>query len=146
MNGVAYSPDTASTLHVFTPPKPLMPGDTLRLGFSYAGSEEGATRNGGGAGEFVLPSGVVMTSFSPRFFPAVGYLEGIGRKEDENGYEPRQYPDDFYEGITEPAFGSELPTTTRIAITTPADFIANSVGEKISDSTVRRAAHGGVEE
>ena len=135
MNGTAYTPDTSSLLHVFTPPKPLMPGDTLRLGFSYTGTETGSTRNGGGAGEFVLPSGVVMTSFSPRWFPMVGYLEEIGRENDKNDYEPRQYPDDFYEGVTEAAFGSELPTMTRIAITTPADFIANSVGEKISDST-----------
>ncbi len=135
MNGVAYTPDTASLLHVFTPPRPLMPGDTLRVGFSYVGQETGASRNGGGAGEFVLPTGVVMTSFSPRFFPTVGYIEDIGREDGKNDYEPRQYPDDFYEGITEPAFGSELPTMTRIRITTPADFTANSVGEKISDST-----------
>jgi len=82
-----------------------------------------------------VPSGVVMTSFSPRYFPTVGYVEEIGRKEGKNDYEPRQYPDDFYEGVTEPAFGSLLPTMTRIRITTPPDFIANSVGEKISDST-----------
>jgi hypothetical protein len=112
-----------------------MPGDTLRVGFSYTGQEKGVTKNGGGAGEFVLPTGAVMTSFSPRFFPTIGYLDDIGIKEGKNDYEPRQYPDDFYEGITEPAFGSELPTMTRIRITTPADFIANSVGEKISDST-----------
>ena len=135
MNGAAYKPDTASLLYVFTPPTPLMPGDTMRLGFSYTGTETGTSRNGGGAGEFVLPSGVVMTSFSPRWFPSIGYFEEIGRKDGKNDYEPRQYPDDFYEGITEPAFGSELPTTTRIAITTPASFTANSVGEKISDST-----------
>jgi ABC-2 type transport system permease protein len=135
MNGVAYTPDTASLLHVFTPPRPLLPGDTMRLGFSYSGRERGATRNGGGAGEFVLPSGVVMTSFTPRWFPVVGYLEQIGVEDDENAYEPRQYADDFYEGVTESAFGSELTMTTRIAITTPADFIANSVGEKVADST-----------
>ena len=135
MNGAAYIPDTASLLYVFTPPHALMPGDTMRIGFSYKGTETGATKNGGGAGEFVLPSGVVMTSFSPRYFPSVGYLEEIGRKEGKNDYEPRQYPEDFYEGITEPAFGSALPTMTRIRITTPADFLANSVGEKISDST-----------
>jgi len=76
-----------------------------------------------------------MTSFSPRYFPTVGYVEEIGRKEGKNDYEPRQYPDDFYEGVTEPAFGSLLPTMTRIRITTPAGFLANSVGEKISDST-----------
>jgi ABC-type transport system involved in multi-copper enzyme maturation permease subunit len=135
MNGAAYKPDTASLLYVFTPPAPLMPGDSLRIGFSYTGTETGASRNGGGAGEFILPSGVVMTSFSPRWFPTVGYVEGIGVKEGKNDYEPRQYPDDFYEGITEAAFGSELPTTTRIAITTPASFTANSVGEKVADST-----------
>ena len=135
MNGAAYTPDTSSLLHVFTPPKPLMPGDTLRVGFTYSGKETGASKNGGGEGEFVLPTGVVMTSFSPRWFPTVGYLEEIGRKEGKNDYEPRQYPEDFYDGVTEPAFGSELPTATRIRITTPADFTANSVGEMISDST-----------
>ena len=135
MNGADYKPDTASLLYVFTPPTPLMPGDSLRIGFSYNGTETGASRNGGGAGEFILPSGVVMTSFSPRWFPTVGYIEGIGVKDGKNDYEPRQYPDDFYEGITEPAFGSDLPTTTRIAITTPPSFTANSVGEKVSDST-----------
>ncbi|MDF2771589.1 MAG: family transporter protein [Geminicoccaceae bacterium] len=135
MNGTPYTPDTSSLLYVFTPPAPLMPGDTLRLGFSFSGRETGATENGGGASEFILPSGVVMTSFTPRWFPVLGYLEQIGVEDDENDYEPRQYPDDFYEGVTDPAFGSELPMTTRIAITTPADFIANSVGEMISDST-----------
>ena len=65
MNGVAYTPDTSTALYVFTPPRALEPGDTLTLGFSYTGTEKGASRNGGGAGEFVLPSGVVMTSFSP---------------------------------------------------------------------------------
>ena len=135
MDGQTYTPDTSSLLHVFTPAHPLMPGDTLRLGFSYSGRETGVTRNGGGAGEFILPSGVVMTSFTPRWFPAIGYFEEIGVDEEENRYEPRQYPDDFYEGVTEPAFGSELPMTTHIAITTPADFIANSVGEKVADST-----------
>jgi ABC-type transport system involved in multi-copper enzyme maturation permease subunit len=135
MNGVAYTPDTSSLLHVFTPPRPLMPGDTMRLAFSYTGQETGATKNGGGAGEFVLPAGVVMTSFSPRYFPSLGYFEEIGRKEGKNDYEPRQYPDDFYDGVTEPIFGSELPMTTNIRITTPAEFIANAVGEKLSDST-----------
>ena len=135
MNGAKYTPDTTSLLHVFTPPRALMPGDTLRVGFSYTGQEKGSTKNGGGASEFVLPAGAVMTSFSPRYFPTIGFLDGIGVEEGKNDYEPRQYPEDFYDGITEPAFGSELPTMTRIRITTPADFIANSVGEKISDST-----------
>ncbi len=132
MNGTAAKPDTASHLYVFTPPKPLAPGDSLRLGFSYHGVQRGSTRAGGGAGEFIVPSGVVMTSFGPRWFPMVGYDNSIG-VEDENRAEPKQYPDNFYEGVTPPAFGSALPMTVRMTITTPANFTANGVGERISE-------------
>jgi hypothetical protein len=133
VNGVKTTPDTGSMLNVFTLREKLAPGDSVRIGFSYAGRETGATKNGGGAGQFILPSGVVMNNFGAQWFPAVGYQEGIGVKEDENDYEPRQYPDDFFEGVTEPLFGSQLPMTTHITITTPSDFSANSVGEKTSE-------------
>src|SRR5205823_5747757 len=121
-----------SLLHVFTMPRTLAPGDSALIGFSYTGEERGATKNGGGAMEFLLPSGLVMTSFGAHWFPVVGYIEEIGVKRDKNDYEPRQYGDDFYEGITEPLFGSQLPMTTRIAITAPAEFTVNSVGEQVS--------------
>ena len=88
--------------------------------------------------EFILPSGVVLTSFSPSFAPVVGYMEEIGIKKDENQYEPRVYPDDFYKGKTDAAFGSGHPFTTRIAITGPAAFTFNSVGTRTSDRS-----HGG---
>ena len=132
VNGVAATPDTASHLFVFTPPKPLAPGDSLRVGFTYRGVQRGSTRAGGGAGEFIVPSGVVMTSFGPRWFPMVGYDDGIG-VDDENRAEPKQYPEKFYEGVTPSAFGGELPMTVRTTITTPADFTANGVGERISE-------------
>ncbi len=132
INGQPSVPDTLSHLYVFTLAKPLAPGDSVRLGFTYNGVQPGATKNGGGAGEFILPSGVVMTSFGPRWFPFIGYLEEIG-VDDENRAEPKQYPDDFYKGITPPAFGSALPMTVHMAITAPADFTANSVGERISE-------------
>lgn len=132
LNGVAVTPDTASHLYVFTPPKPLGPGDSLRISFDYHGIQRGSTRAGGGAGEFIVPSGVVMTTFGPRWFPMLGYDDGIG-VDKENKAEPRQYPEDFYEGITPPAFGSAVPMTVRMAITTPADFTANGVGERISE-------------
>ena len=132
MNGVAASPDTASHLYVFTPPRPLGPGDSLRIGFSYNGIQRGSTRAGGGAGEFIVPSGVVMTSFGPQWFPMVGYDGNIG-VDDENKAEPKQYPDDFYEGVTPAAFGGGLPMTVRMTITTPADFTANGVGERVSE-------------
>ena len=50
MNGVALHARhdvAAARLHAAAP---LMPGDTLRVGFSYTGQEKGATKNGGGAG------------------------------------------------------------------------------------------------
>ncbi len=132
MNGTAAHPDTSSHLYVFTPPKPLAPGDSLRIGFSYRGTQRGSTRAGGGAGEFIVPSGVVMTSFNPRWFPMVGYDDQIGVDKD-NRAEPKQYPADFYKGVTPPAFGGELPMTVTTTITTPADFTANGVGERISE-------------
>jgi ABC-type transport system involved in multi-copper enzyme maturation permease subunit len=132
LDGAPAKPDTASLLRVFTLARPLAPGDSVRLGFAYAGAQRGSTKNGDGAGEFILPSGVVMTSFGPRWFPLVGYVEDIG-VDEKNRYEPRQYPQDFWEGVTEPLFGSALPMTTRISITTPADFTANSVGERVDD-------------
>ena len=76
-NGDSIQPDTASHLYVFTLPRPLGPGDSVRLGFSYEGRHVGATRAGGGAGEFIVPSGVVMQGWSPQYFLALGFVEGI---------------------------------------------------------------------
>ncbi|MFL6195650.1 MAG: ABC transporter permease/M1 family aminopeptidase [Thermoanaerobaculia bacterium] len=134
LNGKAWKPEDHSGLYVFKLPAPLPPGGRVRVGFRFEGTfPRGITKNGGGAAEFVLPSGVVLTSFSPSFAPVVGYEEGIGVKEDENDYEPRDYPDDFYKGKTDVAFGTGHPFTTRIAVTGPADYAFNSVGSKVSD-------------
>lgn len=132
LNGVTARPDTASHLYVFTPTQPLAPGDSVRLGFSYVGSEVGAQKAVGGAGTFVLPSGVVMTNFDPRYFPFVGYVEGIGA-EKERAYEPKQYGPDWYEGETPSAFGGQRPMTVRMRITAPKDMTVNAVGERVSD-------------
>ena len=84
-------------------------------------------------GEFVLPAGVVLTSFSPSFVPVVGYDETIGIEEDKNEYEPRVYPDDFFVGRTEPAFGSGSAFTARVTISGPEAYRYNSVGILESD-------------
>ncbi|MFN8571343.1 MAG: M1 family aminopeptidase [Gemmatimonadaceae bacterium] len=132
LNGAAVSPDTASHLYVFTPARPLAPGDSVRVGFSYRGVETGARKAVGGAGTFIVPSGVVMTNFDPRYFPFVGYVEGIGA-EKERAYEPKQYGPDWYEGETPSAFGGQRPMTVRMRITTPKDMMANGVGERVRD-------------
>jgi ABC-type transport system involved in multi-copper enzyme maturation permease subunit len=134
LNGAPYVPDTTSHLYVFTPPVPLAPDDSVRIGFSYRGQQRGSTESGGGAGEFIVPSGLVMTGFGPQWFPLVGYSEQIG-VEDENRYEPRQYPDDWYEGETPAAFASERPMTVRMRVTAPEGFTVNAVGERVSEQT-----------
>jgi ABC-type transport system involved in multi-copper enzyme maturation permease subunit len=142
MDGHDYEPDNRSHLYVFTPPKPLAPGDRLRVGFAFEGRfPAGATKNGGGTMEFILPSSVVLTSFTPSFAPVVGYLEQVGI-DDDNPYEARDYPDDFYEGVTEPLFGSATPFTTRIRVTAPAEYTLNSVGTRVEESVAagRRTA------
>jgi ABC-2 type transport system permease protein len=133
-DGQDYAPDNRSHLYVFTPPRPLAPGDRLRIGFSCEGRyPAGATKNGGGTGEFILPSSVVLTSFTPSFAPVLGYLEQVGI-DDDNRYESRVYPDNFFEGITEPLFGSATPFTTRVRITAPEAYTLNSVGALVSES------------
>ena len=133
LNGEPYEPADRSRLYVFTPPQPLGPGDQVEIGFSFEGYfPKGFTENGGGTNQFILPCGVVLTSFSPSFAPIVGYNEDIGVDED-NSYEPREYPDDFYEGLTDPAVGSGYPFTTRIRITGPPEYTYNSIGVLVSD-------------
>jgi ABC-type transport system involved in multi-copper enzyme maturation permease subunit len=135
MEGKPYQPADRSNLYVFTPPSTLAPGGRLRIGFEMEGRfPEGISKNGGGMMEFILPSGVVLTSFSPSFVPVIGYDETIGIKEGENDYEPRLYPDDYYLGKTDAFFGLNRSFRTRIKITGPAGFTWNSVGTKVSET------------
>jgi hypothetical protein len=128
LDGVDYEPENHSLLYIFAPNGGLAPGKKVRVGFSFTGRfPKGITKNGGGASEFILPAGVVLTSFTPSFVPVVGYLEEVGIDKD-NKYEAKDYPDDFYVGQTDPAFGSSHGFTTRLRIAAPADFTINSVG------------------
>jgi hypothetical protein len=134
LDGDSAKPEDRVGLMVFTPARPLAPGDTLRIGWDFEGRyPEGITSNGGGAGTFVLPAAVVLTSFEPSFAPVVGYIEDAGI-DDKNRYDAREYPADFHTGITEPAFGSGHGLTTRIVIRGPSAYTYNSVGARISDT------------
>jgi ABC-type transport system involved in multi-copper enzyme maturation permease subunit len=128
VDGADAAPENSSFLYVFAPAKPLAAGGTMRLGFSYEGRyPKGISKNGGGSMEFILPSSVVLTSFSPSFVPVLGYNETIGI-DDENRYESRIYPDKFYEGVTDALFGSSTAFTTKIRVTAPEEFAINSIG------------------
>jgi hypothetical protein len=134
LDGEPYEPEDRAGLMVFD--RSLAPGEEVRLGFAYeAVYPRGFNETGGGAGTFVLDAGVVLTTFGPAWLPSIGYLEGVGVDED-NQYEPREYPEDHYVGTTPSAFGNEGPPfTTRVQVTAPEEYTVNSVGV-LTDSSV----------
>jgi ABC-2 type transport system permease protein len=134
LDGKDVAPDNRAGLYVFTPADPIAPGGTARLGFAFEGKfPAGVSKSGGGTMEFILPSAVVLTSFGTSFAPALGFQEQVG-VDDENKYDSKEYPDDFYKGQTESMLGSRLPFRTRMKLTGPADFTLNSVGAITSDT------------
>ena len=135
LDGKTWKPEDRSTLWVFTPPAPLPPGGRVQVGFDFEGTfPEGVSKNGGNVPEFILPGGVVMTSFTPSFAPVIGFRNDVGIEKDKNDYEPKDYPPGFWEGKTKAAFGANSPFSFRIRITGPADYTWNSVGVRRSDS------------
>ncbi|MDC0712358.1 M1 family aminopeptidase [Stigmatella sp. ncwal1] len=135
VEGQDVTPEDRAGLYVFTPSPPLAPGATLKVGFAFHGHEpRGVSRKGGALREFILPSGVVLTSFEPTFAPVVGYQEERGVDPKENRYEPRVYPDDHYLGPTSAAWGTGTPFTTRIRLSAPEAYTLNSVGVRESDT------------
>jgi hypothetical protein len=76
LDGKECKPESRTGLYVFTPPAPIARDQGITVGFSFDGVfPDGISRNGARTMEFILPSGAVLTSFSPSFAPVVGYLE-----------------------------------------------------------------------
>ncbi len=135
LDGEGFEPEDNLGLYVFELPRPLATGESCTVGFDFeAVLLDGFSKNGARTDEFILDSGVVLTSFSPTFVPLVGYSEGIGVDAD-NRYDSREYPDDFYEGETRPAHGPALPFTVAVSVTAPEEYTMNSVGVLVGDST-----------
>jgi ABC-type transport system involved in multi-copper enzyme maturation permease subunit len=133
LDGEDVKPDDRAGLCVFTPTKPMAHGDSVKLGFSFDGTyPKGATKNGGGNMEFILSSGAVLTQFGPQIAPTIGYLDSIGVDED-NKSDAKEYPDDFYVGVTDSGFGNNLPMTTHVTVHAPEEYTLNSCGTMISD-------------
>ncbi len=129
VNGKPASPEDRKLLWVFTPERPLTRGEKMRIGFSYEATLPlGISKNGAGMDQFILPTSVVLTSFEPAWVPVVGYVESIGVDEKENKYDPKEWPDDFYQGITPPENGWGSAYSTRIRVTSPRNYTVNSVG------------------
>jgi len=118
-----------SRLMVIRPLVPLAPDATCRVAFELDGQfPQGWSKSPSGAGEFILPSGVVLTSFSGSFLPLIGFSEGIGL-EAKDQPEAREYADDHYRQRVDPGFGPAWGTTVELTIGAPADWTVNSVGE-----------------
>ncbi len=123
-------------LYVIRPARPLDRDATVTVSFKLKGElPKGWSRSGAGAGEFLLPSGVVLTSFSPSFLPVVGFAEGVGVTED-NQRDAKDYPIDHWKSRVDPAFGPAWATQVRLAVEGPADWTINVVGVEKESTTV----------
>ncbi|MBZ0268223.1 hypothetical protein K8I85_08705, partial [bacterium] len=133
LEGEPFEPEDRAKLCVFALPEPMAPGDTVHVGFRYHGHyPDGITKNGGGAGTFVLPVGVVLTSFESGFVPVPYFEDGRGVDED-NRTEPRDWPADHYAGITPPGLASGVRFPVRTRITGPAEYRYHAVGSLRED-------------
>jgi hypothetical protein len=120
--------ENRSGLIVIHAAKPLAPDATLRIGFELTGGlPDGWSKRSTGASEFVLESGVVLTSFSGSFLPYAGYAEDAGTDEATRR-DPKEYPLDHYTQKIDPEFGSAWPTQVEMKVTGPEAWTINAVG------------------
>lgn len=127
-NPSAPSIENRSGLYVVRPEKPLAKDDSVVVGFRSKGNlPAGWSRLSSGAEEFVLPSGVVLTTFSPSFLPVLGFMDGMG-VDEKNRRDAREFPLDYWKTRVDPAFGPAWATNLRLTVEGPADWTLNSIG------------------
>lgn len=126
LGGNAVGSENLHGLHVLTPASPLLPGDSITIGFAYtAVYPEGFTRNGGGMQHFILPSGVLLSTYRGDFLPHPGFDAQRGI-DGENDFEPAE--DDKAAPVS-PAFN------TRVRVKVPSAYTVNAVGRKTEEVT-----------
>ena len=103
----------------------------------------GVTKNGANTDEFILPSGIVLTGFTPSFAPVIGYMQDVGQDKD-NKTEPRRYTRDYWKGITRAGYGATAWFPARISVTGPADVHAELGTASARATRSGRVAHAGV--
>jgi ABC-2 type transport system permease protein len=137
LDGKPYQPperEARDGLFVFA--QPLAPGATHRLGFSYqAVLLPGISRDGGElppTSEFMLPSTVLVNGRNPDFVPVIGFRQGVGI-DDDNRYEPRRFPADFWKAQLDAEIDRSA-FTSRVRITAPAEYTVTSTGALTSET------------
>ena len=89
---------------------PLAPGGKARLGFRFEGSFPGGiSKNGGGTMEFILPSGVVLTSFGRASCRSLGFMRAGRRRRREHATSPRSTPTTTTRGRPTRSLGARTP-------------------------------------
>lgn len=129
-DGKPIVPEDRAGLKIVRKPDktPFAPGESAKFGFVYDGVfPKGMNRKGTERMEFIVPSSVVLTSFSDSFLPKFGFAETRGLAPRDQP-EAKKYPEDYYKKQVDPAIGDGSKMTTRIEVTVPGDFRANSVG------------------
>jgi hypothetical protein len=137
LDGRATEPENRAGLEVFHLARPLAPGDSVRVTWSFEAAEpNGISKNGGAEMEFILPASVVLTGFgSANLAPILGYDPNTGIEEEKNRADPREYSDDFYKGITPAGIPmAESWFDTHLKVTVPADFQVNATGVCVGDT------------
>jgi len=119
MDGRVALADDRSGLLVLTPGQPLAPGAELTVGFSYAATHPfGPTRNGGGAGTFIVPSGALLSTRGGLFLPVPGFVDDQSET---------RYGDPVLPGA---GFNGGHTFQSRLRVRAPDAFIVNSVGTR----------------
>jgi ABC-2 type transport system permease protein len=130
LDGKPYRPaEREERTGLFVISQPMPAGGTQRLGFRYEGVLlPGVSRNGGEVplGEFILPSGVLVTARNPDFVPVLGFRPAIG-VDDDNRSEPKRFPPDFWRRPLDAEIDRSA-FTSRLRITAPAEYTVNSTG------------------
>jgi ABC-2 type transport system permease protein len=131
------STESRAGLVIVNPPRPIPPGGTLRLGFSFEGRHpDGISRNGGYDMEFIEPSSVVLAGFaSVAFVPQLGFFPDDAIEEDKNKSDPKEWADGWWQGETR----AGLPMADRwydvhMRVDVPADLQVNATGEKVGET------------
>jgi ABC-2 type transport system permease protein len=130
-DGKPYQPEERETrTGMFVFRQAMAPGAPHRLGFSYqAVLLPGISRNGGGLptpSEFILPSSVIVNGRNPDFVPVLGFRQDIGI-DDDNRYERRRFPPDFWQAELDAELDRSA-FTSRMRITAPTEYTVNSTG------------------
>ena len=126
--------ENRNNLFVIKPVQPLAKNETVEVHFKLTGEfPKGWTKQGGSSTEFILPSGVVLTSFSGSFLPVVGFSDGVGI-DDKNRRDAREYPLDHWKSRVDPGFGPAWSTKVKLAVEGPAYWVINGVGVEKENS------------